>query len=53
MITAIVPVLNGLCVKIKDRWYEIDIATLTTVLNKSKDLVVNGKTLTLAGRPGN
>lgn len=47
MITAIVPVLNGVAVQIKSKWYEIDIPTLQSIINSNKNLVIDGKTVRL------
>lgn len=34
-IEALVPVLGGVSVKIKDKWYEMDLITLTKILNSA------------------
>lgn len=47
MITAIVPLVNGIAVQIKSKWYEIDLQTLQTIINNNKKLVINGKQVVL------
>lgn len=49
MITAIVPLVNGIAVQVKSKWYEIDLQTLQSIINNNKRLVINGKQLVLPG----